>query len=457
MPTYFRAALDPSLFLKTTTDVCVPPNLRELVVRALKLSGEFDEIAELCDDLSLECPCTKFLSLSETDNLSTKERITAVPVCRQRNVAVPIESWTPEQIVLKLHSALGDEEGDPKSCICNVQFDTGCDSFTVDRLDDAESPVVLFSDYEDVDGATELRFSLISALAAVRRKKEQTNGVHPFLRLEGAVQSAQEMQNRQAGGQPGTRSYVLPFWYGHLMSLWLSNVLRAHVLCNASLPVGFERPFSLDSVYMIAPTNDSDCVISMFLHHSTSACICRGNAPGGASRPVFRLSFCGICFDGECYKHGSRSGRVSCASANASSKRRVCLCGLKIRAMCRHNGDTESFKRSVLLSTHPDGFLSAACAVGLGLASDQGNQTTEQLRTFLLDAYKDVLQSDGRMVADEAQLKQTDMLVETMVRSNLYAKRPKRGSSEFQLVRKDGVAIRTHERAVLSTHSHLLG
>jgi hypothetical protein len=74
-----------------------------------------------------------------------------------------------------------------------------------------------------------------------------------------------------------------------------------------------------------------------------------------------------------------------------------------------------------------------------------------------LDAYKDVLQSGDRMVADEAQLKQTDMIVETMIRSNLYTKRLKRGSSEYQLVRKDGVAVRTHERAVLSTHSHLLG
>jgi hypothetical protein len=454
MPTYFRAALDPSLFLKTTSGVCVPPNLKELVVRALKLSGEFDDLADLCDDLSLECPCTRFLSLHEADSLSTKERRAAVPVCRQRNVAIPIESWSPEQIVVKLLSALGDDEGDEKSCVCNVQFDNGCDSFTVDRLDDAESPVVIFSDYEDVDGTTELRLSLISALAAVSRRKDQTQAVHPFVRIDCAVDSAQPMKKSK---QEGAQSYVLPFWYGHLMSLWLSNVLRAHVLCNASLPAGFERPFSLDSVYFIAPTNNSDCIISMFLHHSTSACICRGNAPAGAARPVFRLSFCGTCFDGECYKHGSRSRRASCASANAAPSRRVCLCGLNVRAICRHDGDSESFKRSVSLCTQPDGFLSAACAVGLGLASDQGSQTTEQLRTFLLDAYKDVLQSGDRMVADEAQLKQTDMIVETMIRSNLYTKRLKRGSSEYQLVRKDGVAVRTHERAVLSTHSHLLG
>lgn len=454
MPTHFRAALDPSLFLKTTSGVCGPPNLRELVVRALKLSGEFDDLAELCDDMSLECPCTRFLSLHEADLLSTNERRAAVPVCRQRNVAIPIESWSAEQIVLKLLSALGDDEGDDKSCLCNVQFDKDCDSFTVDRLDDAESPVVMFSDYEDVDGTTALRLSLISALAAVR--KDQTQGA-PFVRLDLAVQSAQPMNKNK---QEGAQSYVLPLWYGHLMSLWLSNVLRAHVLCNASLPAGFERPFSLDSVYLIAPTNNSDCVISMFLHHSTSACICRGNAPGGAARPVFRLSFCGTCFDGECYKHGSRGRRVSCASANAAPSRQICLCGLNIRAMCRHEGDAESFKRSVSLSTQPDGFLSAACAVGLGLASDhtdQRSQTTEELQTLLLHAYKDVLQSGDRMAADEAQLKQTDMLVETMIRANLFTKRLKRGSSEFQLVRKDGVAVRTHERAVLSTHSHLLG
>ena len=445
----FRVALPPDSFLKTTNNVCFPANLKDLLFRSLRLSGEFEDLIDLCEELSLECPCSKFISLQEADSLTKKARLLAVPVRRQPHLAVSIESWTPDQMVIRLLADLSDD-GSEKTAVCHVQFDKDVDSFTVDRLDDKESQIVLFPDYEDVDGTTELRLSLISALASVVRGPQQ-QGTSSFVCLDDAAQGAKlAISNKTADRQ----SYIMPFWFGQLMSVWLSNVLRVHVLCNAALPARVERPFALDTVYFIAPTQNKDCSMFMYLHQSTSRCICSGGAPSGA-QPMFRLSFCGTCFNGVCYRHGAISVRESIAS-NVFPNKRICTYGLSLQAICKHDGDPDAFKRARVLLTKPDSFLSAACAIACEL-SLKAHDAKDSLRELLLDAYNDVLQSGSRLMTDEVQLKQSDITMETMIRSNMFTRRRKRSSSELHIVRKDGAAVRSHERALTSTHSHLLG
>lgn len=446
----FRVAVDVALFTKTTTDVCVPEKLEDLLFRALRLSHEFAYIVDLYEGVSIECPCTKFVSFQEADFLSKKERLLAVPVRRQNNLAVGIQSWTPDNLLIKILADL-NEEG-KQSPICHIQFDKDVDSFTVDRLDGKESQIVIFSDYEDIDGTTELRLSLISTLSSVVRNAPQLDQ-HPFVCLGASTQCAKLAKSTNNSGR---NSYILPVWYAQLMSLWLSNIVRAHVLCNAALPAGFERPFVIDNILFIQPGRDVDCTLYIYLHKSTTACICNGNAPHGASQPMFRLSFCGTCFNGCCYRHGTRSTRECVSSVSNASNKHICMCNLQIRAICKHDGDTEAYKRSRLLLTKPDSFLSTACAVACELAVETCD-TTDKLKSLLLDAYKNVLHSESRLITDEAQLTQNDMIVECMIKSTLFTKRRKRGSSELQVVRKDGGTVRSHERAALLTHSHLLG
>jgi hypothetical protein len=370
-------------------------------------------------------------------------------VRRQPNLAVKIDSWTPDQIVIRLLADLSDE-GNEQTAVCHIQFDKDVDSFTVDRLDNKESQIVLFADYEDVDGTTELRLSLISALASVVRNPQQ-HGTNSFVCLDDVTQGAKLARSNTTAER---QSYIMPVWFGQLMSVWLSNVIRAHVLCNAAFPERVERPFALDTVYFITPTQNKDCSMFMYLHQSTSRCICRGDVPNG-SQPMFRLSFCGTCFSGVCYRHGARSTRGSIAS-NLFPNKRICMHGLSLQAICKHDGDPDACKRARDLMTKPDSFLSAACAIACELSLREHDRRFE-LKELLVDAYNDVLQSGSRSMIPEFQLKQADMTMETMIRSNMFTRRRKRGSSELHIVRKDGAAVRSHERALTSTHSHLLG
>jgi hypothetical protein len=455
----WRSALDASVFCKITCDVRVPNGFATLIKDLICVSGELNDIHVLCDDISLECPCTKFLTLQEADSLDMTERTTAVAVKKQKNVAVPFRSWDPAQILIKLLSDQGGgEEGQP-CVIGHMQFDNTCDSFTVDRLDGRESDIVLLSDYYDSEKSASVKLSLLSAFASVVRvDQESSSSVSLFVRADAMEQRAKRMQYKEYV------SYAMPVWYGHMCALWLSNVVRAHVLCNAALPMGVHRPFCLDAVRVTPAARNTNARISMFLHNSTCACIC--GRFHSTARPLFRASFCGTRFNGECDRHGSRSINESCASV-CGPYARVCLCGFELHAVCTHNDDTEALRHSVLLmanTAHRDEFLSLACDVGCGLASDadQHQPSIASARKCLHSAYRSQLSMQAQEgEKDDSRMELHDSIMERMLRSKRpYKKRKQRsknGSGAYKWTRTDGLGVGAPERAVLSTHAHLLG
>lgn len=454
---WFRVAIDAKWFAKSTKDVNIPPNLKNLILKALNISGNFNDLLELCEEIEIECPVTKFISLEEADALSKRDRLHSIPVQRQKKVAIPFETWSPDQLEIRLLYDVSEDDSESKSVLCQIQFDKAVESFTIDRLDENEAEIVVFSEHDDVDGTTELRLSIISELASIRPKTQNKCRILSFDQIDNL---ARPIQIKPTCDKQRL-TYALPIWFGHLMTVWLSNVLRAHtlcnVVCNSCLPSGCERNFSLDSLYITTPCQGRDCVMSLYLHQSTCSCLCTENPPPGLARPMFRISFCGTSFTGMCYRHGERCVHDSCATFR-SQRQRICTSGINLMAVCKHENDTDFFKRGISLLTNTrDVFLSSACSIACELANGAGGETchVDEMKSALLDSCKDSLMAVCKSASHYAKLKHSDMIAEDMIESKLFTKKRKKFCSESKIVRKDGASVRVHERAVLSTHSHL--
>ena len=409
-----RVAIDATLLKTNCQAVRVPSELRVALLELMNKNGMSNDLETMCTRVSINGPSFTIMTLEEADTtLDFHARWqSCVAIRRNSNVAMQSITWHVENMEITLlcdeeDKSDDDESSSERTCIAKVCFGKDAKSMTIDRCDGKE-PEFLLLEQEDTERMVEI-------LQFVRPGTSKTT-----LNVMAHTQFSERSKPVRAGN--ATPSFSMPSWFGHCVAVWLSAVVRIHVLYNCRFQAGIERPLCIDNCFLTR--SNEVCILSMPLHASTCTCWCgRGSKGKPTVRIVFDhnniISFKSIC------KH------ADCATANFEV----------------------DFLRRQAVQT--DVFLSCLCKTAMKLIDSEYDD--KDLSSELHAAFLESLESSRTLFSSE-QLKLNDIIAETMLRAGIYRRKRKYTRSRCEILdvkRTDSIPLKTFEKTALSTHEHL--
>ena len=410
-----RVAIDATLLKTNCQAVSVPSELRGALFELMNKNGMDNDLETMCTRVSINGPSFAIMTLEEADTtLDFHARWqSCVAIRRNSNVAMPSIAWHVENMEITLlcdeeeKSDDDDDDASEPKCIGKVCFCKGATSMTVDRCDGKE-PYFMLLEQEDTERMVEI-------LQFVRPGTSKTT-----LNVMAHTQFSERSKPVRSANP--TPSFSIPPWFGHCVAVWLSAVVRIHVLYNSRFQAGIERPLCIDNCFLTR--SDEVFILSMPLHASTCTCWC---GKGSKGKPAVRIVFDQnniISFKAVC-KH------VDCSTAN-----------FEVDFLRRHAVQT-------------DVFLSCLCKTAMKLIDSEYND--KDLSSELHAAFLESLEASRTLVSSE-QLKLNDIIAETMLRSGIYRRKRKYNRSRCEILdvrRTDSIPLKTFEKTTLSTHEHL--